>query len=87
MNITTNTSDYHHNESSSILDITLHNMSLDISISDMRSMSTNKKNNNNESRMLDLRRVDKIDPMKDLSEDELDAYLLFGEKLRASLSL
>jgi len=27
--------------------------------------------------MLDMKKVEKIDPLKDLSEDDLDAFLLF----------
>ena len=73
MNISNNNE--YHGESSSILDVTLHNLSLDMSMNDNRNASTNKKQN--QSRMLDMKKVEKIDPLKDLSEDDLDAFLLF----------
>jgi len=43
MNISNNNE--YHGESSSILDVTLHNLSLDMSMNDNRNASTNKKQN------------------------------------------
>ncbi len=69
--------DYQVSDNSSILDVTLHNMSLDMTSNDIRNPHSTNKKSHNESRMLDFRRIDKIDPQKDLNDDELDAFLLF----------
>jgi hypothetical protein len=51
--------------------------------SDNRLGSTNKKREDNKG--LDMRKIEKTDPYKDLTEDELDEFLLFEAKLRAVL--
>lgn len=56
------------NEHSSILDLTIHN----ISSSEIRQ---NRKGAVN--KIFDAKKLDKIDPQKDLNEDELDSFLLF----------
>lgn len=43
-------------ESSSLLDISLHNLSLDMTSGNIRNASTNKKSNNT-SRILDIKKV------------------------------
>lgn len=45
-------------ENSSILDVTLHNLSLDMTSNDIKNQnSTNKKSHQNENRILDIKRI------------------------------